>query len=376
MRLVVSGGGTGGHIYPALAIAAAVRRACPSCEVFYVGTDRGLERELAAREQVPYYAVHARGLLGRGLGGKIRGGLAAVRALGEAWRLLRRLRPQAVVGTGGYVTGPVGLAAAWLHIPLLLQEQNVYPGWTNRVLARRARLVVIPFPEVRRYLPPGTPTLVAGNPVRAQRSRSPAEAKAALGLDPQSRVLLITGGSQGAAAINRLARTLAERWGRYPGWHLYWAYGSRYPAPYPDGQAPAGVHPAPYFYDLPRLYEAADLFIGRAGAMTVSECLAFGLAAVLVPSPNVAEDHQTRNAALLADKGAALLLPETRLDQPEALTAVEELIADEARRAAMAERAHALYRPGSAEAIAAAVLAAMRGRGGLRDPQAAGAGRS
>lgn len=362
----MAGGGSGGHIYPALAIADALRRLRPELEVGYVGTDHGLEQELVPRHGLPFYRIHAAGLLVRGWRGKVYGLMQAQRGLIEALQLIRRLKPAAVVGTGGYVAGPVGLAAAMLGVPLILQEQNAWPGFTNRKLARFARHIFVPYESARRHFPERVPVTVVPNPVNLEGAPSREAARAALGLKPEWTVLMVTGGSQGAEALNRFVLEHVTEWEHRDDWALLWATGRRY---WPEISRRLGerlsfwdrnrVQVVEYFYEIAHMYRAADLFLGRAGAMTLADLRAFGLPSILVPSPHVAEDHQTENARAMEAEGAAKLLPERMLFHGgfELLSA---LMADEVLRRKMGEAARARFDPAAGEKMAAIILEVAR----------------
>lgn len=363
MRVVLAGGGTGGHIYPALALAEGLHdRFGADVEVHFIGSRRGLEYELVPRAGIPFHAIHAGGLMKSGLFVKIQGFTRSLRGLVEAWWILRQLAPDVVVGTGGYVSGPVGLAASWLGIPLVIQEQNVWPGLTNRLLARRSAVVLVPFVEAVRHLPEGSRVRVTGNPVRPgllamQKDR----ARADLDLDPVWTVLLVTGGSQGAPAINRL---MAEIWpiiAERADVAVIWATGPRHFSGVMDGLNPGPdqrrLRVVDYLYDIDKAYAAADLLIGRAGAMTCTELTACGIPAILVPSPYVAEDHQQKNAQYLVDKGAALMLTENSVDR-EGKNAVMRLIDDAGSRSRMRAAALALFKADAMERIVETVVAA------------------
>jgi UDP-N-acetylglucosamine--N-acetylmuramyl-(pentapeptide) pyrophosphoryl-undecaprenol N-acetylglucosamine transferase len=362
MRILMAGGGSGGHIYPALAIADALRRLDPEVEVGYVGTDHGLEKDLVPRHGLPFYRIHAAGLLVRGWRGKLHGLVEAQRGLVEALALIRRLKPAVVVGTGGYVAGPVGLAAAISGVPLVLQEQNAWPGFTNRKLARYARHIFVPYESARRHFPARVPVTVLPNPVTLQEVPSREEARAALGLKPEWTVLMVTGGSQGAEALNRFVFEHLSEWEQREDWALLWATGKRY---WPEIARRLGerawawdknrVQVVEYFYEIARIYRAADLFLGRAGAMTLADLRAYGLPAILVPSPHVAEDHQTENARAMEQEGAAKLLPERMLFHGgfELLTS---LMADPALRLQMGKAAQARFDPAAGEKMAAIIL--------------------
>jgi len=339
-------------------------RLCDAVHVDYVGTAHGVERDLVPRAGLPFHVVHARGLLKRRWVDRLAGVTATARGVLEAWRLLAHLRPHVVVGTGGYVTGPVGLAAVWRGIPLVLQEQNVWPGLTNRLLAPRARVVLVAWADTARYLPPGSRIRVAGNPVRPSLlAVDRAAARARFGVEPGSVLVVATGGSQGAPAINRL---MAAAWPELAGRsdvHCRWATGPRhYQAvvghltPPPDGQR---LVVEPYLYDMDWALAAADVAVGRAGAMTCTETLARGVPALLVPSPHVPEHTQERNAAYLADAGAALSLPEDRVDA-DGVGYLLQLVNDGGRRLAMADAGRRLFRADALEHIVDAVIEATR----------------
>lgn len=366
-RVVLTGGGTGGHIYPALAIAAEL---APGSVVGYLGTARGLESRVVPAAGIPFFAVPARGVLGKSPSAMVRGVLAAASGLGRAWRILGRLRPDVVVGTGGYVTGPVGLAAAMRGIPLCILEENAHPGITNRLLARVARHIAVPWAEAAAGFPPSArnKVVVTGNPVRrevvtAQRGAS----RAMFSLGAASTVLLVVGGSQGAQALNEAVLSLVQGSGMWPaGAELVWVTGPRYHAGVLarlGDKAPPWCHVIDYLQDMPSAYAAADVVVARAGAMTVAEITARGVPAVLVPSPNVTGDHQTANARVLAERGAGVLLPEGSLDGLGAV--VRDLLSDGARRQAMAQACRALGRPDAAATVAALVVRDA-GRGGQR----------
>lgn len=358
MRVLLTGGGSGGHIYPALAIARGLLAADPDTELLYVGTNHGLERDLVPRAQVPFAAVHARGLLVRGLRGKAAGVLSAIRGTAEAWGILRRFRPDVVVGTGGYVSGPVGLAAGLLNIPLVIQEQNAWPGLTNRQLAKRAQAVLVPFEEAKKYFPERTRVVLVGNPIELPAEPlSKAEARARLGLLSDIRILMATGGSQGALAINRLMLRLMSDVVADPNLGMIWATGKRYyedmkaqlHQQYPHGWDESRVQIFEYFYEIQTVYQAADLQVCRAGAMTLTDCQAFGMPAVLVPSPNVSEDHQSKNAAVIEGRGAGIRVPEGDLKARRG--EILALLRDTSRTDAMAAKMREMFDAHAVERI-------------------------
>ena len=370
MRVLLSGGGSGGHIYPALAIARGLAQADRHTIFLYVGTNHGLERDLVLRENIAFRAIHARGLLVPGILGKAAGAAAAVRGVWDALGILRAFRPDVVVGTGGYVSGPVGLAAGLMKIPLVIQEQNAFPGLTNRSLARRASAVLVPFEEAVQYFPPRTRVILAGNPVEVPPSRlTRIAARQELKLDPNARVLMATGGSQGAEAINRLMLTLLPEVMARREFGMIWATGKRYyqdvltqiKRHYPQGLDSKRLQVVEYFYQIQTVYQAADLYIGRAGMMTQTDCQAFGVPAVLIPSPHVSEDHQTKNASVVEARGAGLMIPEPAVR--DRANEVLALLRDQERTRAMADNMHALFDAGALERIIDTVVEASRAPG-------------
>ncbi len=367
LKVVVTGGGSGGHIYPALAIIDGLRRRIEPLDILYVGAERGLEQDVVPRHQIAMATIHAKGLLVSGLAAKLSGAIAALRGLVESIKILRRFRPAVVVGTGGYVCGPVGLAAVLLGIPLVLQEQNVWPGFTNRKLAPRAALVLVPYEESRENFPPQTHLRVVNNPVSIRITESRDDARQKLGIDPGATVLLATGGSQGAKALNQFLLSWIPRLHQHQQWGLLWMTGKRY---YPEiknalssmSYDPKRIQVVEYFYEIQRYLLASDVFLGRAGAMSLEDCAAFGLPAILVPSPNVSEDHQTRNAEVFVKRGAGFLLPEPDL-MSQGGRIIEQVLTDQDLRGRMALSVRALYNPEAEAEMVQAIVQVAKGQG-------------
>ena len=362
-RVLFACGGTGGHVYPAIAIADAVRSARPSAAVAFAGTRDRMEWTAVPRAGYPIHAVTVsgfqRGTSPAALRRNATFPLKLGQGLWEAWRLVGAFDADVVVGTGGYVSGPVGAAAVLRGRRLVVQEQNAVAGATNRLLARRADRVFVAFEAALRDLPGAT---VAGNPVRGDLVAASATdaarlaARAAMGVPADARVLLVTGGSLGAARLNAAVEahlgTLLEDERAV----VVWAAGTRF---YDAVRATVSVHDrlhlVPYLDRMDLAYASADLAVARSGALTCSELAATGTPAILVPSPNVTADHQTKNAAALADAGAAVLLPEPRLASGFAET-VTALLHDTDALAAMRAACAVVARPDAAREIAAAVL--------------------
>ena len=376
MRLLISGGGTGGHIYPALAIVRALKALDSDLQVLYVGTRRGLEADLVAREGLTFEAIDAAGVMRKAPWQAARGAWLTARGLGQSLGLVRRFHPDVAVGTGGYVSGPVILAARLLGVRTAIQEQNAIPGFTNRMLARLVDRVFLPFPEARRYFGRRTRTKVTGNPLRPEVLSTRAEdARRRLGIAASRQVLFVFGGSRGAQSIHRAMPEALAALLRRSSLLVLYVTGQAYHAEVlarlrerglvreergaavrPGGEPRGELRVMPYLHEVADALAAADLAVVRAGAMTVSELLARGLPAIVVPSPNVANNHQEANARVLQRAGAAVVIRDARLTGPGLAAAVEELLDDPQRRARMAEAARVLGRPNAGHLIAQEIL--------------------
>lgn len=362
-RILFAGGGTGGHVYPALAVAEEIRRLRPEAAVTFVGTRDRLEATLVPQHGYAFHAITISGLRRTvSLQGLLLP-LKVVIALVQSLVLLVRLRPAVVVGTGGYVSGPP-VAAAWmLGIPILLQEQNSYPGITTRLLARVAREVHVTFAATGRHLSRTDTMRLSGTPTRVEIGAVAREdAARRFALEPGRVTVLVLGGSQGAASINNavlgLVPELLER-----GVQLLWATGrsefgrvkEALGRILPRGEDP-GVHVAAYIEHVADAYALADLVVSRAGATTLAEIMRAGLSALLVPYPHAAADHQRENARAMVEAGAAVLVSDRELPERFAVE-LRGLLEDPARRRAMGGHARSLAHPEAARHLAEAVLA-------------------
>ena len=366
--VIFSGGGTGGHLYPALALASGIQSIRPGIRPFFVGARGGLEARILPDRGLEHLLLPVRGFRrGSILGnlGVLAGLLRSLFPVGEAFL---RLRPKMVVVTGGFAGGPAGLIAGLMGIPLALQEQNAQPGITSRVLSRWSRQIHLAFPEAVDLLPGKAKARarVSGNPIRSPSHLNRAEARKRLGLQPQGRVVLVVGGSQGSRALNEvvldLVRGIEEGTFQKPSdLQLLWGTG----VTHLDGIQedllemgdPLWVHPWGYFDEMPVALDAADLAVSRSGAMTTSELLAWGLPSILVPLPTSAADHQARNAESLEMAGAALHLPESGLSGADLWTSLDHLLRDPSRLQAMAESALKRGRPEATQEISRALVA-------------------
>ncbi|MCR4398966.1 MAG: undecaprenyldiphospho-muramoylpentapeptide beta-N-acetylglucosaminyltransferase [Firmicutes bacterium] len=363
MRIVLTGGGTGGHIYPALAVAGALGSVDPSVTITYVGTSSGLEAALVPGRGLDFRVISSRGILGKSPLGAAVGAAAAARGAVEALWLLRKLRPAAVLGTGGYVSGPVVLAAVALGIPRAIQEQNAVPGFTNRALGVVADKVFLAFEEAADKFP-ASKVKITGNPVREEILVARRETSAqALGLDPSRFTVLILGGSRGARAIVDAGMRLL-RSGLSSGIQVVFVTGREYFASASRTLRAGGINSGgagntiliPYMHNIEDGLACADLVVCRAGGMTVAEVTARGLPSVLVPSPNVANNHQERNAAALEKRGAAVVVKEGARFEERVEEAVRGLLSDRARLDAMRAAARSAGRPRAATEIALELL--------------------
>lgn len=357
---LVVGGGTAGHVMPALAIArAVVGQGHPAPSVHLAGSARGLEAKLFPDSGFPHTLLPGRGIERRLSWQNVRSIGALVLASGRAWRLVGRLRPRVVVSVGGYASVPCALAAVLRRIPVVVAEQNAAPGAANRLVGRFARACAVAFE--------GTPlprAVVTGNPVRPEvlaidRAQDSEAARHKLDVYPGRKVVLIFGGSLGALRINRATQDAVRRWSSRTDLHVRHIVGRR---DWPEMSAslaelvrpgsPLRYQAVEYDDDMPTSLAAADLAVCRSGASTAFELLAAGLPAVLVPSPHVTADHQTANARHLERAGAAVVVPDAELDGARLKAEVDALLADPARLAAMAHAARAAARPHAADDIA------------------------
>jgi len=352
---MITGGGTGGHVYPGLAVAEALRRRDPDADILFVGTRRGLEARLVPAEGFEIAFVRASGFRGLGLGARLRFGLNLIAGFWSSLRLIRRFRPHVVLGTGGYVSLPVGAAARLSGVPLALQEQNALPGSTNRVLGRWARRVYLGFEAAAAHFRDGLAE-TTGNPVREALLSALARAgEAPDGAAPAADFrLLVFGGSRGARTLNRAAVAAARTWRGRTDMKIRLQTGRDDLDPVTRAYADAAhVSVTPYIDDMPAALNWADLVVSRAGAMTLAELAASGKPAVLVPFPHATDGHQLRNAQARETAGAARLLADEACDGEALVAVVDRLRADPAGLARMAGASRALARPGAAAAIAA-----------------------
>ncbi|MVN78040.1 undecaprenyldiphospho-muramoylpentapeptide beta-N-acetylglucosaminyltransferase [Hymenobacter sp. HMF4947] len=352
MKFIISGGGTGGHIFPAVAIANEIRRRLPDAEILFVGANGRMEMTRVPEAGYTIVGLDITGLQRRLTPQNLMFPVRVFRSVRKAGKLIEQFRPDAVVGVGGYASAPVLLAATSRGIPSLIQEQNSYAGLVNKLLARRVSKICVAYEGMEKFFPADR-IVLTGNPVRTEIAHgSRAEALKFFNLDPAKKTLLVVGGSLGARTLNLATAAALPRLPE-AGVQLLWQTGKLY---FPEAQRQA----APYATDnlqalefirrMDLAYAVADVVISRAGALSVSELCLTGKASILVPSPNVAEDHQTKNALALVSKGAAVLIT----DEHAASRLYDEalrLLADPERQQQLSQRVQELAHPDATTTI-------------------------
>lgn len=356
--MLFAGGGTGGHLYPGLAIARALVQLDAEVQPHFIGARRGIEREVLPGAGFPFTLLDLHPLYRQQPWNNWKTVVGGVSAWREISALTREQRPAAVVGTGGYAAG-VALAWARAHgVPTALHEPDSHPGLTTRAFAGGARALYLGFPEATARLSPGSDTVVQafGCPIEPPPTprRAREEARAAWDLPPDAFVVLVFGGSQGARAINEVVAGWVDA-GLPEGVALIWATGRQQASAY-IGREGSRVKVRPYLAPIADAYAAADVAVTRAGAMSIAELCAWEIPAVLVPLPTAAQDHQTHNARATAAAGAALHLPQSELSVPRLDALVRELRTDPARLATMREASARRARPAAANDIARHLL--------------------
>ena len=358
LRVVIAGGGTGGHLYPGIAVARELQRMA-GATVTFAGTAAGIEARVVPREGFELDLIQSAGLKSKSIEARVWGTVLLPVGFIDAWRLLSRRRPRVVIGVGGYSSGPVVMTAALRGIPTMVMEQNAVPGFTNRTLARFVRAAAVTWPETERFF--GGKAFVSGNPVRAEFLQNVEGTDAAAEHDGGTRParVLIFGGSQGAHAINMAMVAAAPELVRHhPGLQIVHQTGTADSELVGNGYRSAGIEARvePFLYAMDREMTAADLVICRAGATTLAELAAAAKPALLVPLPTAADDHQRKNAEATARAGAAVVLDQKTLTGASLAAEVSRLVGDAGLRARMSAGAHALAKPDAARMIAARVI--------------------
>lgn len=332
VKLVLTGGGTGGHIYPALALWRYLTSQLPTTQVAYIGTNAGLERGIVEREQIPFYAIHAAGLKRQFSFTAVRTAATTYRGFLQAKQILRKLQPDVVLGTGGYVTLPVIFAANALGIPTVIWEGNARPGLTNILCARRSSAVAIAFSGSEVWFRQASKVVFTGNP-RASEVLQVSEqfrqvARKKYHLQPNQKLLIIFTGSRGAETVNQVVTQLLPDFAERSEWRVLFVTGDKH---YEQIVRQAKTLPdhltvLPFIHDMPCILPSADLVISRAGSSTIAEICALGIPSILIPSPYVTANHQEENALRLVEQGAARMIREAELTKDRLWAEIVEVM--------------------------------------------------
>lgn len=364
-RIIVSGGGTGGHIFPALSIANALKRLDKEVEILFVGAEGRMEMEKVPEAGFPIEGLPVEGFRRKLTLRNVKVLFNLWRSLRKAKRIIRRFRPDAVVGVGGYASGPIGRCAAKAGIPLVLQEQNSYAGVTNRLLAKHAAKVCVAYEGMDRFFAKEK-IVMTGNPVRKDlldAGGKREEGIAFYGLDTKKTTVLVTGGSLGAGMMNKAVKQNLQAIAGWKDVQVLWQCGSYYYEGLKaelEGKLPENVRLMAFLKRMDLAYACADIVVARAGAGTISELCLLSKVAVLIPSPNVAEDHQTKNAMALVNQHAALMLKDSEAAE-KLVPTLDDLLSHPDRREALSRRIATMAMPESDVKIAEVVLGVRAG---------------
>ena len=357
LSVLIAGGGTGGHLYPGIAVAREIVARVPGAQVAFVGTAAGIESRVVPREGFALDTIHSAGLKGKSVASLARGvGLLPMSAI-DAWRVLSRRRPSIVIGVGGYSSGPVVLLAALRGIPTLLMEQNAMPGVTNRLLARFVKAAAVTYDESARFF--AGRAFLAGNPVRPEFLGGGHDEHVSPHEGQRAARVLVFGGSQGAHAINMAMVEAAPRLAAAaPGLAITHQTGERDLEMVRDGYRRAGLQARvePFLYSMDREMKEADLIVSRAGATTLAELTASGRPSILIPLPTATDDHQRRNAEALVANAAARMIEQRSLTGDLLATEIVTLAGNAQERAAMSAAARRMAKPDAAKVIVDRVL--------------------
>jgi UDP-N-acetylglucosamine--N-acetylmuramyl-(pentapeptide) pyrophosphoryl-undecaprenol N-acetylglucosamine transferase len=365
IKIIFAGGGTGGHVFPGLAMAQQAEKRLPQAEIIFVGTPRGLESDL-----VPRYGFKLEFISIIGLSRSLNLNLILfpfflLKGLSQSNRLLQRIRPDLVVGTGGYVSWPVLFLAGLRRIPTLIQEQNSYPGITTRILARWVDEVCLAYPESVRYFWSKRNLKVLGNPVREDVLKVDRNSGfRSLGLDPDKKTLFIFGGSQGSKRINRAVLDSLKYLKKEENLQILWQTGRRDYQMVKDQARENSIASVvlPFIQDMGKAYQASDLIISRAGALSLAEIISCRKPSILIPYPFAANDHQRKNAEHLKKKGASEMILDADLKGEKLAGLVLDLLSDEKKLDQMKSACEKLFQPRSAELLVDEMMSLLRNK--------------
>jgi UDP-N-acetylglucosamine--N-acetylmuramyl-(pentapeptide) pyrophosphoryl-undecaprenol N-acetylglucosamine transferase len=354
MKIAVSGGGTGGHIYPALALIREIQKKDEKVEFLYIGTEKGLESKLVPRENIPFKSIHITGFKRKLSFENVKTVLRFLKGVRDSKKMLKEFNPDVVIGTGGYVCGPVVYAAAKMGIPTIVHEQNSVPGLTNKFLSRYVDKVAICFEEARQFFPEQKVELT-GNPRASEvLGQDGIKGRLSAGLKLKVPTVLIFGGSRGARPINEaVVKSLTELSSK-PYQVLYVTGDVHFEEVQKEVELvgnPENVIIKPFIHNMPEVLAGVDLTVARAGATTLAELTSLGIPSILIPSPYVTDNHQEKNARALSENGAARLLLEKDLTGPKLVESIDQILGHEQKLADMKKAAKKLGIPDAAQRL-------------------------
>jgi UDP-N-acetylglucosamine--N-acetylmuramyl-(pentapeptide) pyrophosphoryl-undecaprenol N-acetylglucosamine transferase len=354
-RFIISGGGTGGHIYPAVAIANELKNRFPDAEFLFVGAKDKMEMQ-----KVPHAGYTIKGLWISGIQRKLTldNAMFPLKLASSMWnsfKIIKSFKPDVVIGTGGFASGAVLKAASMLNIPTVIQEQNSYPGITNKLLAKRANKICVAYENLERFFPKDK-MILTGNPVRQDliEAADKSEAIAYFNLDANKKTLLVLGGSLGARRINQLIEKELD-FLLSQNIQIIWQCGKLYLNDYSKYNEKENVQVVAFIDRMDLVYAAADVVISRSGASSVSELCIVGKPTIFIPSPNVAEDHQTKNAKAISDKNGAILIKESELET-QFETIFSDLISNESKKSELSQNIKKLAKPNATKDIVEEII--------------------
>ncbi|VEF48490.1 UDP-N-acetylglucosamine--N-acetylmuramyl-(pentapeptide) pyrophosphoryl-undecaprenol N-acetylglucosamine transferase [Bacillus freudenreichii] len=354
MKIIVSGGGTGGHVYPALALIRTIKKKHPDTTFLYIGTEKGLEANIIRRENIPFETVEITGFKRSLSFENIKTLVRFFKGVKRCKQIIKDFKPDAVIGTGGYVSAPVVYAAAKKNIPAVIHEQNSVPGLTNKFLSRFVQKIAICFDSAKEFFP-ANKVILTGNPRASEVVGKVGRGELAkLGLKENVPTALITGGSRGARPINEAVIKSLTQLANKPYQILYITGEVHFEAVKKEvaliGDSP-NVAVVPFIHNMEEVLAATDVAVGRAGATSLAEITALGLPSILIPSPYVTNNHQEKNAAVLTSAGAAIMLPEKELSSQKLISALDEILLDDKKRKSMGEASKKLGMPDASDRL-------------------------
>ena len=358
MRVIMACGGTGGHIYPALAIADTIKMKNPEAQILFIGTEKGMENDIVPSHGYQIRRIPASGIQRKKIWRNVKTLKNTISSYDLAKKMIEQYKPDLIIGTGGYVCGPVVYAGKKKGVPCVIHEQNAYPGLTNKMLSKYADKVFISFEESKKYFKKSKNVILSGNPLRrgfVMSDRSVARER--LGLKEHEMMILCFGGSLGSPRINNLMIKLIDVFDGVDGIAVYFVTGrNHYHAINSElkknhGQLKNNIKIFEYIENMPEYMGAADLIISRSGALTVAELTACGKAAILVPSPYVTGNHQFYNAKVMADRGAAILIEEKDLQDETVISVITKISRNREILKNMGKSSRSLARTDAAETI-------------------------